>query len=122
MINNLSKLILTKVVSKKLEIFNIDDAIIKNYISDGLIRRITGTLDGGKIANSVTTAVTKSAGVTSYVMLRRFKDFFVFQFARHDFFASYKNVSVSASASPENIQMFKDFSKYSSFQKNKIHL
>lgn len=54
-------------------------------ISDGLIRKITGTLVHGKIANSVTTAVTKSAGVTSYMIFKRFSDFFVFQFVNNDF-------------------------------------
>lgn len=37
--------------------------------SEGLIRSITGTLVQGSIANSVTTAVTKSGGVTSYAKL-----------------------------------------------------
>ncbi|KYQ55960.1 hypothetical protein ALC60_05243, partial [Trachymyrmex zeteki] len=37
------------------------------YTSEGLIRKITGTLVHGRIANSVTTAVTRSAGVTSYI-------------------------------------------------------
>lgn len=38
--------------------------------SEGLIRSITGTLVQGNIASSVTTAVTKSGGVTSYARLR----------------------------------------------------
>jgi len=40
-------------------------ACVHTYISEGLIRKITGTLVHGRIANSVTTAVTRSAGVTS---------------------------------------------------------
>ncbi|KYN02505.1 hypothetical protein ALC62_06680 [Cyphomyrmex costatus] len=40
---------------------------VRIYTSEGLIRKITGTLVHGRIANSVTTAVTRSAGVTSYI-------------------------------------------------------
>lgn len=40
---------------------------MKDYVvSLALIRNTTGTLVHGKIAISVTTAVTKSGGVTSY--------------------------------------------------------
>lgn len=44
----------------------------KSYItdSDGLIRRMTGTLVQGKTASSVTTADTKSGGVMSQAKLR----------------------------------------------------
>lgn len=39
----------------------------------------------GRMANSVTTAVMRSAGVTSYVMFKRFSDFLARQFVSRDF-------------------------------------
>ena len=64
-------------------------------------RSITGTLVHGKIATSVTTAVTKSAGVTSYVILSKLSVFLFFQFDKHDFLLV--NVFLTSwSGSPKN--------------------
>ena len=56
----------------------------------------------GKMANSVTTAVTKLAGVTSYTIFKRFNNFFVLQFVNNDFCAPLPQSCTSSSAFPVN--------------------
>jgi hypothetical protein len=58
-------LIYEKMINMRLYLF-----YIQVHLNSLLILKTTGALEQGKIANSVTTAVIKSGGVTSYNKLR----------------------------------------------------
>lgn len=76
-----------------------DKHFVYNASSVGLIRKITGTLVQGKIANSVTTAETKCGGVTSYIKFSGVTNLLSFQFAR-GLFPSNVFVANNLSGSP----------------------